>query len=141
MPGGPALKPVHARLLETPSAAIGLRLGERLVEWPRIHSIASQGCHYAGSVAPRGAVNVNGLVLRILNEREVLFGLARRGKDPTAQRDPEDICGSMPPVINIGLLTEGCHPEHRAIGPRPPLRTRRRLVLPGSRARRADGCP
>src|SRR5438093_5263723 len=106
MVGGAVLQPRNSLLGEAFPVTVGARLPQSFVEWPPIHGVARESHHHAGAVSPRRAVNVNGLVLRVLDERKKLFGLTLRGDSRFVQRNPQDIRESVPGVIDIVFLAE-----------------------------------
>ena len=76
--GGPPTQPGNVVRLEVFPPAVGPGLGQRPLERPAVDRVPHQRRHDAGSSPPILAVDVNGPVATIADEREKLLGVVVR---------------------------------------------------------------
>ncbi len=76
--GGPPTEPGNVARGEVFPPAVGPRLGQRPLERPAVDRVPHQRRHEAGSSPPILAVDVNGPVVTIADEREEPLGVVVR---------------------------------------------------------------
>src|SRR6266566_8043049 len=119
MMGGPPTEPGNVGRAEVFPPAVGPGLGQRPLERPAVDRVPHQRRHDAGSSPPILAVDVNGPVATIADEREELLGVVVRRWRARREGQPENPLEAEPRVVGILL---GAEVDHRldALPPQPP---------------------